>query len=95
MIFYFYYLCHCIELHLNKTDCKCTAAFRFHGLKVPAANNSLWFYSIQGLFRVAFEMYSKEGQLAVLENFQVALTSILWQHDYKGVFPVYPNELLI
>uniref|UniRef100_A0A3B5BNX8 Uncharacterized LOC103363202 n=1 Tax=Stegastes partitus TaxID=144197 RepID=A0A3B5BNX8_9TELE len=40
------------------------------GLKVPAANNSLWFYSIQGLFRVAFEMYSKQEQLAVLENFQ-------------------------
>lgn len=45
-------------------------AFRFHGLKVSTVNNSLWFYSIQGLFRVAFEMYSKEEQLAVLENFQ-------------------------
>ncbi|XP_035514508.1 uncharacterized protein si:ch211-110p13.9 [Morone saxatilis] len=45
-------------------------AFRFHGLKVPTVNNSLWFYSIQGLFRVAFEMYSKQEQLAVLENFQ-------------------------
>lgn len=47
-----------------------SSAFRFHGLKVPSANNSLWFYSIQGLFRVAFEMYSKQEQLAVLENFQ-------------------------
>nr|XP_033476287.1 uncharacterized protein si:ch211-110p13.9 [Epinephelus lanceolatus] len=47
-----------------------SSAFRFHGLKVPTANNSLWFYSIQGLFRVAFEMYSKQEQLAVLENFQ-------------------------
>ncbi|KAM3867491.1 uncharacterized protein ACN63O_007151 [Diretmus argenteus] len=47
-----------------------SSAFRFHGLKVPIANNSLWFYSIQGLFRVAFEMYSKQEQLAVLENFQ-------------------------
>ncbi|XP_072243972.1 uncharacterized protein [Leuresthes tenuis] len=47
-----------------------SSAFRFQGLKVPAANNSLWFYSIQGLFRVAFEMYSKHEQLAVLENFQ-------------------------
>ncbi|XP_005916329.1 uncharacterized protein si:ch211-110p13.9 isoform X1 [Haplochromis burtoni] len=46
------------------------SAFRFHGLKVPSANNSLWFYSIQGLFRVAFELYSKQDQLAVLENFQ-------------------------
>uniref|UniRef100_A0A3Q3FEY3 Si:ch211-110p13.9 n=1 Tax=Labrus bergylta TaxID=56723 RepID=A0A3Q3FEY3_9LABR len=47
-----------------------SSAFRFHGLKVPTVNNSLWFYSIQGLFRVAFEMYSKQEQLAVLENFQ-------------------------
>lgn len=47
-----------------------SSAFRFHGLKVPSANNSLWFYSIQGLFRVAFELYSKQDQLAVLENFQ-------------------------
>ncbi|KAG7223408.1 hypothetical protein INR49_015511, partial [Caranx melampygus] len=47
-----------------------SSAFRFHGLKVPTANNSLWFYSVQGLFRVAFELYSKQDQLAVLENFQ-------------------------
>ncbi|CAB1456472.1 unnamed protein product [Pleuronectes platessa] len=47
-----------------------SSEFRFHGLKVPAASNCLWFYSIQGLFRVAFEMYSKQEQLAVLENFQ-------------------------
>lgn len=31
----------------------------------------MWFYSIQGVFRVAFEMYSKQEQLSVLENFQV------------------------
>uniref|UniRef100_A0A3P8UBJ5 Si:ch211-110p13.9 n=1 Tax=Amphiprion percula TaxID=161767 RepID=A0A3P8UBJ5_AMPPE len=49
------------------------SSFRFNGLKVPAANNSLWFYSIQGLFRVAFEIYSKQEQLAVLENFQQSL----------------------
>ncbi|XP_074493981.1 uncharacterized protein LOC141769129 [Sebastes fasciatus] len=47
-----------------------SSAFRFHGLKVPTSNNGLWFYSVQGLFRVAFEMYSKQEQLAVLENFQ-------------------------
>ncbi|XP_070712156.1 uncharacterized protein [Pempheris klunzingeri] len=47
-----------------------SSAFRLHGLKVPSANSSLWFYSVQGLFRVAFEMYSKQEQLAVLENFQ-------------------------
>lgn len=49
----------------------CVTAFRFQGLKVPSANNSLWFYSIQGLFRVAFEMYSTQEQLAVLEDLQV------------------------
>ncbi|XP_070761110.1 uncharacterized protein [Enoplosus armatus] len=52
------------------TKIKFSSAFRFHGLKVPTVNNSLWFYSIQGLFRVTFEMYSKQEQLAVLENFQ-------------------------
>eukprot|EP00062_Callorhinchus_milii_P016662 gi/632968214/ref/XP_007900404.1/ PREDICTED: uncharacterized protein LOC103184291 [Callorhinchus milii] len=44
-----------------------TSAIRFEGLKVPSVVNSLWFYSIQGLFRVAFEMYSKEQQLEVLD----------------------------
>ncbi|XP_017269230.1 uncharacterized protein si:ch211-110p13.9 [Kryptolebias marmoratus] len=52
------------------TKIKFSSAFRFQGLKVPASNNSLWFYNIQGLFRVAFEMYNKQEQLAVLENFQ-------------------------
>ncbi|XP_020345619.1 uncharacterized protein si:ch211-110p13.9 isoform X1 [Oncorhynchus kisutch] len=47
-----------------------SSAFRFHGLRVPTANNCMWFYSIQGVFRVAFEMYSKQEQLSVLENFQ-------------------------
>ncbi|XP_029960830.1 uncharacterized protein LOC115398286 [Salarias fasciatus] len=52
------------------TKIQFSPAFRFHGLKVPATNNSLWFYSIQGLFRVAFDIYSKKEQLAVLENLQ-------------------------
>ncbi|KAK6483516.1 hypothetical protein HHUSO_G15039 [Huso huso] len=47
-----------------------SADFRVHGLRLASGMNSLWFYSIQGLFRVAFEMYSKEEQLLVLENFQ-------------------------
>lgn len=47
-----------------------SSAFRIQGLKVPIVSNSLWFYSIQGLFRVAFEMYSKQEQLGVLENLQ-------------------------
>ncbi|XP_020561553.1 uncharacterized protein LOC101171920 isoform X2 [Oryzias latipes] len=52
------------------TKIKFSSAFRFQGLKVSTADNSLWFYSIQGLFRVAFEMYSKQDQLAVLDNLQ-------------------------
>ncbi|KAJ7994279.1 hypothetical protein DPEC_G00264240, partial [Dallia pectoralis] len=47
-----------------------SSAFRFHGLRVPTASNCLWFYSIQGVFRVAFEMYNKQEQLSVLENLQ-------------------------
>ncbi|KAK0138144.1 hypothetical protein N1851_025689 [Merluccius polli] len=47
-----------------------STAFRFDGLRVPATTNSLWFYSIQGLFRVAFELYSKQEQLTVMENLQ-------------------------
>uniref|UniRef100_A0A3B3IAJ3 Si:ch211-110p13.9 n=1 Tax=Oryzias latipes TaxID=8090 RepID=A0A3B3IAJ3_ORYLA len=49
------------------------SSFRFQGLKVSTADNSLWFYSIQGLFRVAFEMYSKQDQLAVLDNLQESI----------------------
>ncbi|XP_056135325.1 uncharacterized protein si:ch211-110p13.9 [Lampris incognitus] len=52
------------------TKLKFSTEFRFHGLKVPTVSNSLWFYSVQGLFRVAFEMYNRQEQLAVLENFQ-------------------------
>ncbi|XP_069789339.1 uncharacterized protein [Narcine bancroftii] len=43
-----------------------SSEFRFEGLKMPIMVNSLWFYSIQGLFRIAFEMYSKNQQLDVL-----------------------------
>lgn len=46
------------------------SVYRFHGLRVATSNNSLWFYSVQGLFRIAFELYNKQQQLAVLENFQ-------------------------
>ncbi|XP_043924839.1 uncharacterized protein LOC122799682 [Protopterus annectens] len=44
--------------------------FRFEGLRLPSGINSLWFYSIQGLFRVAFETYNKKEQLAVLDHLQ-------------------------
>lgn len=44
--------------------------YRFQGLRLPYANNSLWFYSVHGVFRVAFELYSKQDQLSVMESFQ-------------------------
>ncbi|XP_073670872.1 uncharacterized protein [Paramisgurnus dabryanus] len=43
---------------------------RFQGLRLPFSSNSLWFYSIHGVFRVAFELYSKQDQLSVMECFQ-------------------------
>uniref|UniRef100_A0A1A8FEB5 Si:ch211-110p13.9 n=2 Tax=Nothobranchius korthausae TaxID=1143690 RepID=A0A1A8FEB5_9TELE len=68
------------------TKLKFSSAFRFQGLKVPAANNSLWFYSIQGLFRVAFEMFSKQDQLAVLENFQEVWKSQINESPLKTTY---------
>ncbi|KAL4646607.1 hypothetical protein GN956_G10099 [Arapaima gigas] len=47
-----------------------SSAFRFHGLRLPTSSNSLWFYSIQGFFRVAFELYSQQEQLSLLDTFQ-------------------------
>ncbi|XP_062399310.1 uncharacterized protein si:ch211-110p13.9 [Sardina pilchardus] len=47
-----------------------SSEYRFHGLRVPSGMNSLWFYSIQGIFRVAFELYRKQQQLSILESFQ-------------------------
>nr|XP_033810133.1 uncharacterized protein LOC117364716 [Geotrypetes seraphini]XP_033810134.1 uncharacterized protein LOC117364716 [Geotrypetes seraphini]XP_033810136.1 uncharacterized protein LOC117364716 [Geotrypetes seraphini]XP_033810137.1 uncharacterized protein LOC117364716 [Geotrypetes seraphini] len=44
--------------------------FRFDRLRLPTGVNGLWFYSIQGVFQVAFTMYDKEEQLAVLESLQ-------------------------
>lgn len=46
------------------------SVYRFHGLRLSSSNNSLWFYSVQGLFRIAFELYNKHDQLSILENFQ-------------------------
>ncbi|KAK1806816.1 hypothetical protein P4O66_005299 [Electrophorus voltai] len=43
---------------------------RLQGIRVPCSRNSLWFYCIHGVFRVAFELYSKQDQLSVLESFQ-------------------------
>ncbi|XP_029367249.1 uncharacterized protein LOC115049297 [Echeneis naucrates] len=76
-----------------------SSAFRFHGLKVAAANNSLWFYSVQGLFRVAFEMYSKQEQLAVLENFQDVWKSQInnspLKMSYNISFAVEPRSSIV
>ncbi|XP_073697489.1 uncharacterized protein [Garra rufa] len=43
---------------------------RFQGLRLPCSSNSLWFYSVHGVFRVAFELYRKQDQLSVMESFQ-------------------------
>lgn len=43
---------------------------RFQGLRLPCSHNSLWFYSVQGVFRVAFELYSRQDQLSAMESFQ-------------------------
>ncbi|KAE8635134.1 hypothetical protein XENTR_v10002523 [Xenopus tropicalis] len=48
--------------------------FKFERLRLPSGINTLWFYSIQGLFRVAFDLYDREDQLSVIENLQ-----ILWK----------------
>ncbi|XP_073532352.1 uncharacterized protein [Phyllobates terribilis] len=52
--------------------------FKFDKLRLPAGLNSLWFYSIQGLFKVAFDLYSREEQLAVIESLQE-----LWKSRLK------------
>ncbi|KAI2664024.1 hypothetical protein ROHU_032610 [Labeo rohita] len=43
---------------------------RFQGLRLPRSSNSLWFYSVHGVFRVAFELYGKQDQLSIMESFQ-------------------------
>lgn len=66
-----------------------STGFRLHGLRLPTGNNSLWFYSIQGVFRVAFELYSQHEQLSVLEAFQVLplLTLVVdWYGFFKGQY---------
>lgn len=52
--------------------------YRFQGLRVPSGMNSLWFYSIQGVFRVAFELYSRQQQLSILESFQVSQRTFIF-----------------
>ncbi|XP_036453830.1 uncharacterized protein si:ch211-110p13.9 [Colossoma macropomum] len=47
-----------------------SSAFRFQGIRLPCSSNGLWFYCIHGVFRVAFELFSKQEQLSVLESFQ-------------------------
>ncbi|XP_040203129.1 uncharacterized protein LOC120933796 [Rana temporaria] len=52
--------------------------FRFERLRLPSGLNTLWFYSIQGLFKVAFDLYNREEQLAVIESLQE-----LWKSHLK------------
>ncbi|KAG9487693.1 hypothetical protein GDO78_007473 [Eleutherodactylus coqui] len=52
--------------------------FKFEKLRLPSGLNNLWFYSIQGLFKVAFDLYSREEQLAVIESLQE-----LWKSRLK------------
>ncbi|XP_071999965.1 uncharacterized protein [Engystomops pustulosus] len=52
--------------------------FKFEKMRLPGGLNSLWFYSIQGLFKVAFDLYSREEQLAVLDSLQE-----LWKSRLK------------
>ncbi|XP_061673724.1 uncharacterized protein si:ch211-110p13.9 isoform X2 [Syngnathoides biaculeatus] len=63
-----------------------SAAFRFRGLKAAPSNNGLWFYTIHGLFRVAFEMYAKPEQLAVLNNFQDVWKSQMNENPLKSSY---------
>ncbi|XP_072271942.1 uncharacterized protein [Pyxicephalus adspersus] len=52
--------------------------FRFEKMRLPKGLNTLWFYSIQGLFKLAFDLYSREEQLAVIESLQE-----LWKSHLK------------
>ncbi|XP_062874207.1 uncharacterized protein si:ch211-110p13.9 [Trichomycterus rosablanca] len=47
-----------------------SSEFRFQGLRVPWSSNGLWFYSVDGIFRVTFELHNKHDQLSILETFQ-------------------------
>ncbi|XP_069820099.1 uncharacterized protein [Dendropsophus ebraccatus] len=55
-----------------------SSEFKFEKLRLPGGLNSLWFYSIQGLFKVAFDLYGREEQLAVIESLQE-----LWKSRLK------------
>ncbi|XP_073442115.1 uncharacterized protein [Dendrobates tinctorius] len=60
--------------------------FKFDKLRLPAGLNSLWFYSIQGLFKVAFDLYSREEQLAVIESLQELWKSRLKDEPLKKCY---------
>ncbi|XP_075710676.1 uncharacterized protein LOC142743619 [Rhinoderma darwinii] len=55
-----------------------STAFQFEKLRLRGGLNSIWFYSIQGLFKVAFDLYNREEQLAVIESLQE-----LWKSRFK------------
>ncbi|XP_051924061.1 uncharacterized protein si:ch211-110p13.9 [Hippocampus zosterae] len=63
-----------------------SSAFRLRGLKVATSNNGLWFYTIHGLFRIAFEMYAKREQLAVMDNMQDLWKSQMSDNPLKSSY---------
>uniref|UniRef100_A0A8C5LQK2 VPS33A core subunit of CORVET and HOPS complexes n=1 Tax=Leptobrachium leishanense TaxID=445787 RepID=A0A8C5LQK2_9ANUR len=65
--------------------------FKFEKLRLAGAVNSLWFYSIQGVFRVAFDLYSREEQLAVIESLQ----AIVWDEYLTGPFGLIAQYSLL
>ncbi|MCJ8746717.1 hypothetical protein PDJAM_G00145040 [Pangasius djambal] len=62
--------------------------FRFQGLRVPCSSNSLWFYCVHGVFRVAFELYSKQEQLSILESFQDLWKSRISDDQLNSVYNI-------
>ncbi|MCI4392489.1 hypothetical protein PGIGA_G00146550 [Pangasianodon gigas] len=62
--------------------------FRFQGLRVPCSSNSLWFYCVHGVFRVAFELYSKQEQLSILESFQDLWKSRIDDDQLNSVYNI-------
>ncbi|GAA6089470.1 uncharacterized protein si:ch211-110p13.9 [Tachysurus ichikawai] len=64
------------------------ADFRFEGLRVPCSHNSLWFYCVHGVFRAAFELYSKQEQLSILESFQDLWKSRINDNQLNSVYNI-------
>ncbi|KAI4889399.1 hypothetical protein NFI96_034088 [Prochilodus magdalenae] len=66
-----------------------SSAFRFQGIRLPSSSNGLWFYSIHGVFRVTFELHSKQEQLAILEAFQALWKSRINDEQLNMVYNLH------